>query len=115
MASGRTIVDSWHNMGRPSNLSLSWTKEKRGQREPISTGSRVRERRRGKNESQASFQDLRSSAGRFSLGQEQKFISLTRGTHGYPKRGISPKIQKGRFREIEVIGFRRLPTCVLRA
>ena len=31
---------------------------------------------------------------------------------GYLERRISPKIQEGRFREIEVVGFRRLPTHV---
>ena len=31
---------------------------------------------------------------------------------GYLERKISPKIQEGRFQEIEVIGFRRLPTRV---
>ena len=35
-----------------------------------------------------------------------------RGTHGYLERKISPKIQEGGFREIEVVGIRRLPTCV---
>ena len=28
------------------------------------------------------------------------------------ERGISPKIQEGRFLEIEVVGFKRLPTSV---
>ena len=60
----------------------------------------------------ASSQDLRSSVGRFSSGQEQKFIASTRGKRGYLKRGISLKIQEGRFQEIEVVEFRRLPTHV---
>ena len=35
-----------------------------------------------------------------------------RGTRAYLERRISSKIQEGRFREIEVVGFRRLPTSV---
>ena len=63
----------------------------------------------------ASSEDLRSSIGRFSLGQELKFITSTRGTSGYLKIGISPKYQEGRFREIEVVGSRRLSTHVSRS
>ena len=37
-------------------------------------------------EPNASFQDLRSSVGQFSSGQEQKFIVSTRGTRGYLER-----------------------------
>ena len=33
-----------------------------------------------------------------------------RGTSGYLERDISPRIQERIFREIEVLGFRRLPT-----
>ena len=100
-------------------LKLSWDKKgnegkKKKKKSSIPAGSRERERRRGKEESQASFQDLWSSVGRFLLGQEQKFIASTRGNCGYLKRGISLKIQEGRFREIEVVGFRRLPTRVSR-
>ena len=65
-----------------------------------------------KGEPKASFQDLRSFVGRFSLGQEQKLIASTNGKRGYLERRIFPKIQERRFREIEVFGFRRLPTCV---
>ena len=54
--------------------------------------------------------ELRS--GRLSSGQERKFIASTRGMHGYLEIKISPKIQEGRFQEIEVVGFRRLPTRV---
>ena len=35
-----------------------------------------------------------------------------RGKRGYLKRRILPKIRERRFREIEVFGFRTLPTCV---
>ena len=63
-------------------------------------------------EPKASFQDLRSSVCWFSSGQEQKFIATMRGTHGYLKIRILQKIQERRFREIEVFGFRKLPTCV---
>ena len=94
-------------------LKLSW--DKRGIRAKTThfpAGSHEKERIREKQESQASFQDIRSSVGRFLLGEEQKFITSTRGTRGYLKRGISPKIQEGRFWEIEVVGFKRLPTCV---
>ena len=98
-------------------LKLSW--DKRGIRAKRAHFSywftREREREREREESQASFQDLWSSVGRFSSGQEQKFIASTRGTCRYLKRGISPKIQEGRFREIEVVGFRRLRTHVSRA
>ena len=72
----------------------------------------MRKEKREKGELRAFSQDLRSSVGRFSSSQEQKFIASTRGTCGYLERRISPKIQEGRFREIEVVGFRRLPTHV---
>ena len=49
------------------------------------------------------------------VGPRTKFIASTRGTRGYLKIGISPKIKDGRFREIEVIEFRRLSTHVSRA
>ena len=94
------------NLGKKS--PISWFDRER-ERE------REREKKRERGEPKASFQDLRSSVSRFSLGQEQKFISSTRGTCGYLKRGISPKIQEGRFWEIEVVGFRRLPTRVSRS
>ena len=74
-------------------LKLSW--DKRGimaKTTHFPTGSHEKERRREKQESQASFQDLRSSVGRFSLGEGQKFITSTRGTRGYFKIRISPKI-----------------------
>ena len=92
-----------HDVGHTSNLSLSW--DKRGIRAVLI----MRESRRGKEEIQASSHDLRISVGRFSSGQEQKFITSTRDTCGYLKIGISSKIQEERFREIEVVGFRRLP------
>ena len=120
MASGknwtRARVDTWHGVGHTSNLSLS--SDKRGMRakkSPFPGFHHERERRRGKEESQASSHDVRCSVGQFSSGQEQKFISLTRGTHGYLKRGILPKIQEGRFKEIKVVRFRRLPTRVSHA
>ena len=37
--------------------------------------------------------ELRRSVGRNSLGQERKFIYLTRATSGYRKHGISLRIQ----------------------
>ena len=37
---------------------------------------------------------------------------MTRGTRGYLERRISPEIQGMRFRGIEVIRFKRLPTRV---
>ena len=61
-----------------------------------------------------SLYDLKRSGSWFLSGQEQKFIALTKGTCGYLERGISPKIQAGRFQEIEVVGSRRLPTRVSR-
>ena len=112
----RTSVDKWHDVGHTSNLRLSW--DKRGIREKRAhflLFMRERDRRRGKEESQAFSHDLRSSEGWFSSGQEQKFIASMRGTRGYLKRGISPKIQDERFREIEVVRFRRLPTHVSHA
>ena len=106
----RTRVDTWHDMGHTSNLGLSWDKRgMRAKKSPFPGFDREREGRRGKEESQASSHDLWSSTGRFSSGQEQIFIASTRGTHGYLKKGIFPKIQEGRFWEIEVVGFRRLP------
>ena len=87
----------------------------RAKKEPISCWfTREREEKR-EEEIQASFQGLWSSVGWFSSGQEQKFIASTRGNRGYLKIGISPKIQDGRFREIEVVGFRRLPTLLYHA
>ena len=71
---------------------------------------RMREETRERGEPRASSQDLRSSVGWFSSSQEQKFIASTRGTLGYLERRISPKIQEGRFWEIEVVGFTRLST-----
>ena len=120
MASGQnrtqTRVDTCYDMGHASNLSLSWDKRgMRAKKSPFPGFNHERERRRGKEESQDSSRDVRSSMGRFSLGQEQMFIASTRSTCGYLKRGISPKIQEGRFREIEVVGFRRLSTLVSRA
>ena len=61
MASGQnqriTRVDTWHDVGHTSNLSLSWYK--RGMREkkiPFQAGSREREREeKREDESQASF------------------------------------------------------------
>ena len=73
---------------------------------------RRKERRRDKRRAKASSQDLRTSVGQFSSGQERKFIASTRGTRGYLERGISPKNQEGRFPEIEVVRSRRLPTHV---
>ena len=78
----------------------------------------VHARERGeerKGRAKAFSHDLQSSIRRFSSGKEQKFIASTRGTRGYLKIGISPKIQEGRFREIKVVGFRRLPNpCITR-
>ena len=45
-----------------------------------------------------------------SSGQGQKFIASMKGICGYLEREVSSKIQGGKFGEIEVIGFRRLPT-----
>ena len=72
----------------------------------------MRKEKRERGEIRAFSQDLRSSIDRFSSDQEQKFIVSMRGTCGYPERKISSKIQEGRFWEIEVVGFRRLPTRV---
>ena len=72
----------------------------------------MREEKRERGEPRASSQDLRSSVGQFLLGQEQKFITSTNDMRGYLEKRISPKIQERRFREIEVFGFRRLPTRV---
>ena len=67
---------------------------------------------RERGEVKASFQDLRSSVSRFLLGQEQKSIASTRAMCGCRKHEISPRIQAMRFREIEVVKFKRLPTHV---
>ena len=40
----------------------------------------------------------------FSSGREQRFIASTRGTRGYLKRGISPKIQGGDFGKMKLSG-----------
>ena len=99
----------WHDVGHTSNLSLSW--DKRGIRAKIAHFSWFdRDRERG--EPKASFHDLWNSVGRFSSGQEQKFITSTRGMRGYLERRISPKIQERRFLEIEVVRFRSLSTHV---
>ena len=106
--SDRTRVDTWHDMGRISNLNLSWDKRGiRAKKSPFFIVLIERERR-----AKASSRDLQSFVGLFSSGQERKFIASTRGTRGYLERGISPKIQKRRFREIEDVGFGRLPTHV---
>ena len=42
----------------------------------------MREERRERGEPKASFQDIQSSAGRFSSSKEQKFIASTRVTCG---------------------------------
>ena len=100
-------MDTWHDVGHTSNLNLSW--DKRGinaKKSPFFLVLIERNRR-----AKASSQDLRSSVGRFSSVQERKFIASTRGTRGHLEKGISLKIQEGRFREIEVVGFRWLPTC----
>ena len=72
----------------------------------------MREEKRERGESKASFQDLWSSIGQFSSGQERKFIASMRGTYGYLERRISLKIQERKFRDIEFFGFRKLPTRV---
>ena len=103
----------WHDVGHKSNLNLSL--DKRGIRVKRSPFPGLIERgKERKRRAKASSQGLRSSVGRFSSGQERKFIASTRGTRGYLERGISPKTQEGIFREIKVIGFRRLPTHVSR-
>ena len=106
----------WHNVGHTSNLNLSWDKRgigaKRAHFPDLTESDRGEGRKR---RAKDSSQDLRSFVGRFSSGQEQKFIASTRGTPGYIERGISPKFQEGRFREIEVVGFMRLPTRVSRS
>ena len=104
-----------NDVGHTSNLSLSWDKRgMRAKKSPFPGFDCERERERGEEESQASSHNIRSSMGWFSSGQEQNFIASTRGTRGYLKRGISPKIQEGRFREIKVVGLRRLSTRVSR-
>ena len=106
--SDRTRVDTWHDMGHISNLNLSWDKRGiRAKKSPFFLVLIERERR-----AKVSSRDLQSFVGLFSSGQERKFIASTRGTRGYLERGISSKIQKGRFREIEDVGFGRLPTRV---
>ena len=97
----------WHDVGHTSNLNLSKDKRRIRAKRANFPGLIQRARR-----AKASSQDLQSSVGRFTSGQEQKFIASTRGTRGYLKRGISSKIQEERFCEIEVVGFKRLPTRV---
>ena len=108
-------MDTWHNVGHTFNLNLSW--DKRGSKAKRAHFPCLieREEKRERGEPKAPFQDLRSSVGRFLSSQEQKFIASMRGTHGYLERRISPKIQERRFQEIEVVGFRRLPTHVSRS
>ena len=84
-----------HDVGYTSNFSLSW--DKRGIKAerahfPGLTEREEREEKRERGEPKASFQDLRSSVGWFSSGQEQKFIASMRGKRGYLERRISPKI-----------------------
>ena len=106
--SDRTRVDTWHDKSHISNLNLSWDKRGiRAKKSPFFIVLIERERR-----AKASSRDLQSFIGLFSSGQERTFIASTRGTRGYLERGISPKIQKRRFREIEDVGFGRLPTRV---
>ena len=105
-------MDTWHDVDHTSNLSLSWDKRGIRAKRAHFLVLIVRGRRREKEESQASSHDIQSSVGRFSSGQERKFIVSTRGMREYQKRGISSKFQEGRFQEFEVVGFRRLPTRV---
>ena len=81
-------------MGHSLNLKIKL--EQKGQREKRShffLVLTVGEKERGGREHQASLFDLRSSVGRFSSGQEQKFIASTRGMRGYLEREISSRIQ----------------------
>ena len=88
-------------MGHTSNLNLTWDKRGINAKKSPFFLVLIKRNRRAK----ASSQDLQSSVGRFSSVQERKFIASTRGTSGYLEKGISLKIQEGRFREIEVVGF----------
>ena len=69
-------------------------------------------RERGNEESQASFQDIRSSEGRFSSGQEKKVHRINDKYAWVPEKRDFVKDPKERFQDIEVVGFRRLPTLV---
>ena len=73
------------------------------------------EKEREEESIRASSDDPRSSIGRNLSSQELKFIASTRVTCTYKKRGVSPKIQRKRFREIEGLGLGRLPTFLLRS
>ena len=63
------------------------------------------EKERGAREHQASLFDLRSSVGRISSGQGQKFIESMRGTRGYLKLEISPKIQRKKAGKSKLSGL----------
>ena len=69
----------------------------------ICTGEKTLETERER--APTSLYDLRRSVGRNSSGQEQKFIYLTRATHGYRKHEILPMIQ---MRSLENQRFRGL-------
>ena len=90
-------MDTWHDVGHTSNLSLSW--DKRGIRAKRShfLVLIVRERIRAK----ASSHDLRSSVGRFSSGQERKFIASTRGKREYQKKRDFTEVPRGEISEIK--------------
>ena len=65
----------------------------------------MRERRRGKEESQASSHDLQSS-----VGLRTKVHHIDKRYAWVPKNRDFVEDPKGRIQEIEVVGFRRLPT-----
>ena len=109
----RTRVDTWYDVGHTSNLSSSWDKRGiRAKNSPFSGFDREREEKReeGKRRSKLPPTIRGVPWVGFCISQEQKFVALTRGKRGHLKIGISSKIQEGRFREIEVVGFRRFPT-----
>ena len=99
-------------MSHTPNLNLSYDKKGIRARGGHFPGfGRERERRE-----EDETQELPSKVYRVPLvyfrRAKNKISSYRRGTCGYLKRRISSKIKERRFREIEVVGFRRLPTHV---
>ena len=107
-------MDTWHDVGQVFK-SVDKVK-KRGyfcRTHPIPARKPWEIKRENKEKSKTSFDDPRSSDGWNLSSQELKFIYLTRATHVYQKRGISPKTQMRRFGEIKVFGFMRFSRDLL--
>ena len=101
----------WDDVSHISNLSL----DKRGiraKRAHFPGFDRVREEKRERGEPMLPPKIYKVPLVDFRQVKNKSSSHRPRGMRGYLKRGISPKIQEGRFWEIEVVGFRRLLTGV---